>query len=68
MMIIAVDMITTTSNLDGQIVGERSPYPTVLKVTITNQKESNKSNFAIFSSFWPALSRCWIPQKLKIEI
>lgn len=59
---IAVDMMTTTNNLDGQIVGERSPYPTVLNVTITNQNESNKSKPC--NPLSPALSRCWIPQKL----
>ena len=50
-------------SLLGQISGYTSPYPTVENVTMTNQRESNKSKYRA-----PPLCRCCIPQTLKIII
>lgn len=55
----ATQMRMTTSSWEGQICGVTSPQPTVEKVTMQKQNESNRDRC------FPALSRCWIPQALQ---
>lgn len=56
----ATQIMMTTSSWEGQIRGVTSPKPTVEKVTMQKYTESNRDRF------FPALSRCWIPQALEL--